>query len=52
VVIGLRNCKTASRAAARFTIIIGTMQLSMAIETALSAVLLGQIRIDFLQQLV
>jgi len=40
------------RAAARFTIIIGTMQPSMAIETALSAVLLGQIRIDFLQQLV
>jgi hypothetical protein len=40
------------RATARFTIIIGAMQLSIAIKTTLLAVLLGQIRIDFLQQLV
>jgi hypothetical protein len=40
------------RATARFAIKIGTMQLSVAIETALLARFLGQIRIDFLQQLV
>ena len=40
------------RAAARLAIIIGTMQLAVAIKTTLLAVLLGQIRIDFLQQLV
>ena len=34
------------------TIKIGTMQLSAAIETALLARFLGQIRLDFLQQLV
>jgi len=40
------------RATTRFAIIIGTMQLPAAIKTALLARLLGQIRIDFLQQLV
>jgi hypothetical protein len=40
------------RATARFAIKIGTMQLSVAIETALLARFLGQIRIDFLQQFV
>ena len=40
------------RATTRFAIIIGTMQLSAAIKTALLTSLLGQIRIDFLQQLV
>jgi hypothetical protein len=40
------------RATTRFAIVIGPMQLSLAIETAFLARLLGQIRIDFLQQLV
>src|SRR6516225_2781938 len=40
------------RATARFTIIVGTMQLPVTIKTTLLARLLGQIRIDFLQQLV
>ena len=40
------------RATSRFAIVIGPMKLSPAIKTALLARLLGQIRIDFLQQLV
>ena len=40
------------RATTWFAIIIGSMQLPAAIKTALLARLPGQIRIDFLQQLV
>jgi len=40
------------RTTPRLTIKIGTMQFAVAMQTALLARLLGQIRIDYLQQLV